>query len=145
MLLLLYLSVNQVGECRGLVLFFFYIIEFTCYCLTFFSVDGKVATVCENKLLTAACPAGRVIKITYALFGRAKANMKTCFNKSLLAKRVAIEKFKCSSKEGIPRVRKICNGRRKCIVPAITGIFGDPCKGIFKYLRVRYICQKGII
>ena len=33
-----------------------------------------------------------------------------------------------------------CNGKTECKILAKNGVFGDPCRGTFKYLTVSYQC-----
>lgn len=35
-----------------------------------------------------------------------------------------------------------CEGKSRCLVDAKNGVFGDPCAGLFKYLRVEYRCTQ---
>ena len=47
---------------------------------------------------------------------------------------------KCAAKVSRKRVSRSCNGKRTCDIKASNKVFGDPCKGTFKYLRVAHIC-----
>ena len=37
-------------------------------------------------------------------------------------------------------VKQRCNGKKRCSVAAKSYLFGDPCKGVNKYLQVTYTC-----
>ena len=39
-------------------------------------------------------------------------------------------------------VKKRCDNRPACSIPAIRQIFGDPCPGLTKYLNIIYACGK---
>nr|BAB03232.1 lectin [Pteria penguin] len=42
--------------------------------------------------------------------------------------------------DGTSKVRKMCDGLKECMVPAVNYMFGDPAVGKKKDLRVRYKC-----
>ncbi|CAD5116778.1 DgyrCDS5627 [Dimorphilus gyrociliatus] len=104
--------------------------------------DAKTKTACEHKVLKLACPAGRKIAVRRAVYGRGKGDMKVCPQKSLSKFQKRIAASVCASKKSLSQVRKFCNGKRRCNVLAKNNVFGDPCPGIFKYLRVAYVCKK---
>ncbi|KAJ7386593.1 hypothetical protein OS493_008741 [Desmophyllum pertusum] len=37
-------------------------------------------------------------------------------------------------------VKHECQGQPKCTLRAINSVFGDPCRGAYKYLEVKYEC-----
>ncbi|CAD5120030.1 DgyrCDS8611 [Dimorphilus gyrociliatus] len=104
--------------------------------------DVKTGVTCEHKVLKLACPAGRKIAVRRAVYGRGKGDMKVCPQKSLSKFQKRIAASVCASKKSLSQVRKFCNGKRRCNVLAKNNVFGDPCPGIFKYLRVAYVCKK---
>ena len=89
-------------------------------------------TICENSQRTISCPRNMVIRIRSANYGR--LNGKTCPSK-------LIKTTNCRSKKSLSVVIKSCNGKRSCRLIAKNNVFGDPCVGTFKYLRVDYLCQ----
>merc|ERR1712127_564679 len=46
------------------------------------------------------------------------------------------------NKKTIKIVRRLCNGKRNCILKANNRVFGDACKGVTKYLEVDFKCVK---
>ena len=38
-------------------------------------------------------------------------------------------------------VKDSCEGRESCVLEPHTGVFGDPCPGVYKYLEVLYQCM----
>ena len=51
----------------------------------------------------------------------------------------------CHSRNSLTKVRKLCNKQSRCQLKANNGVFGDPCRGTYKYLHVTYNCIKGKI
>lgn len=93
---------------------------------------GK-GTACEHKDLTLVCGRGRVIRVFYAVYGR--LNKKTC------AKGKPVKTTKCRAKNSKKLVTNGCDGKRICRMKASNSVFGDPCRGTFKYLTVIYGCR----
>ena len=77
------------------------------------------------------------------MYGRGKGDLRTCPNRSLGRYGKRIRGGVCASRVTLKKVRSFCNGKRSCNVIAKNNVFGDPCRGIFKYLRVQYRCKKG--
>ena len=50
------------------------------------------------------------------------------------------EEYLCEAKSSLKEVQNRCDGESSCQVPAKNNIFGDPCRGIYKYLEVNYNC-----
>ncbi|XP_048733014.1 L-rhamnose-binding lectin CSL1-like isoform X1 [Ostrea edulis] len=94
---------------------------------------GK-GTACEHKDLTLVCGRGRVIRVFYAVYGR--LNKKTC------AKGKPVKTTKCRAKNSKKLVTNGCDGKRICRMKASNSVFGDPCRGTFKYLTVIYGCRR---
>ena len=88
-----------------------------CYNFHFLFVDREVD---EHKTLKLKCPVGKVIYIRSAIYGRTSEDCKAGNSKQIVSDR--------------------CGNKRKCGVRASNDVFGDPCHGIFKYLKVGYIC-----
>lgn len=87
------------------------------------------------------CPKGKVLVIRKAFYGRNQGDMKACYKKSLKKYQKIIASTRCLSKKSLRMVRKRCGGRQACKITASNKLFGDPCKGVFKYLKVRYSCR----
>lgn len=90
-------------------------------------------TTCENKTAYLKCRRGYTIAIVTAKYGR--SDHDTCPSKM-------IRTTYCSSRTSFDVVKSSCNGLRSCKVPASNKVFGDPCRGTYKYLSIRYMCKK---
>ena len=75
----------------------------------------------------------RKIKVIRANYGRWR---KAICNRA----KKYMKDTKCAAKVSRKRVSRSCNGKRTCDIKASNKVFGDPCKGTFKYLRVAHIC-----
>jgi len=71
-----------------------------------------------------------VVRANYGRWGKATCKKAKKYMKNT----------KCAAKVSKRRVSKSCNGKRGCAIKASNKVFGDPCKGTFKYLRVAHIC-----
>ena len=81
------------------------------------------------------CKKGRTIKIVSAMYGRRKKGV---------CKGPNDQNTNCKgSGKTLKKVRKRCNGKRNCKIPAKNSEFGDPCGGTYKYLEVKFACRKG--
>jgi len=76
----------------------------------------------ERKTLEIKCPKNKKIRVTKALYGTKKC------------KKASRKSFKIAS--------KLCNGKKKCAIKASNKVFGDPCVGTRKSLKVSYVCAK---
>ncbi|XP_062614783.1 D-galactoside-specific lectin-like [Saccostrea cucullata] len=92
-------------------------------------------TACEHRRMILSCGKHRYIRVYYAAYGR--QNSKTCSRKY-----ASHCSTKCKSRRSYFVVKRLCNGKSRCIIKASNSVFGDPCKGTYKYLRVRYRCKK---
>jgi len=88
--------------------------------------------ICEHKSKKISCGVGQVLYIRSAVYGR--NNRNTCPHSS-------IRTIKCASKNSLQKVRQRCDNKRSCTLEAKNSVFGDPCRGTFKYLNVRYQCK----
>ncbi|XP_035682150.1 uncharacterized protein LOC118419725 isoform X2 [Branchiostoma floridae] len=91
----------------------------------------KYGLACEHQTLTATCPAGQVIRIVSALYGRTQPEA-VCGG--------AVYTTQCRSTTSLTVVQDRCNGQQSCSVTASNSEFGDPCVGTFKYLEIEYEC-----
>lgn len=97
------------------------------------SCDGDQTTACEGHLLTIHCPFGYYIDVIHAVYGRDRGP-SVCPHAAMLVT------SGCSSGVSLSRVWNSCQGRTTCGIPASNNIFGDPCVGTYKFLRVEYKC-----
>ncbi|XP_072018996.1 uncharacterized protein [Amphiura filiformis] len=87
---------------------------------------------CEHKKANIDC-GDRFVDIHYAYYGR--TDKSTC-----PAKKRLMKDTDCRADTSMETVGKRCQGKQKCKVEAKNGAFGDPCRGTFKYLRIKYKC-----
>ncbi|XP_057292266.1 L-rhamnose-binding lectin CSL3-like [Hydractinia symbiolongicarpus] len=99
--------------------------------LMFYVVSG--ITVCEHKTLSIKCSPGRAITIIYANYGR--------LSKKICRSRTSQRTTTCKAPKSLRIVKAICNGKRSCKIPAKNEMFGDPCYGVYKYLKVTFTCK----
>uniref|UniRef100_A0A8W8JVI8 SUEL-type lectin domain-containing protein n=4 Tax=Magallana gigas TaxID=29159 RepID=A0A8W8JVI8_MAGGI len=90
-------------------------------------------TVCEHKQLHLRCGRHRRIHVVSAIYGR--TNRHTCGHGR-------VGTTSCKARHASFKVKRRCNGKRSCRIRASNGVFGDPCVGTFKYLKVRYQCKR---
>ncbi|XP_060070844.1 L-rhamnose-binding lectin CSL3-like [Ylistrum balloti] len=112
--------------CRGT--YKYLTVQYTCI-----NTEVKIRTEvqCEGKTMTIKCDAGKTIKITSALYGRKSRFVCLHFK---------MWNVKCESKSSMVKVREACDGRDTCVLAASNSVFGDPCRGTYKYLTVQYTC-----
>ncbi|KAJ8049164.1 L-rhamnose-binding lectin CSL3 [Holothuria leucospilota] len=104
------------------------------------SSDDRFVYSCENKLLHISCNTDATIYITNALYGYdwddGEPRIKCTKSDKLILK----EGEQCLAGESKNKVSNMCHGQRECSVMASNAVFGDPCPGTFKYMRVNYTC-----
>ncbi|XP_074538261.1 L-rhamnose-binding lectin SML-like [Halichoeres trimaculatus] len=89
---------------------------------------------CENSLAHLQCGDGLVISVQRAEYGR--GDRTTCTYNRNEAKVADVYCSHITSK-----VADSCNGKNTCVIKASNSMFGDPCKGTYKYLEVAYVCE----
>jgi len=101
-------------------------------CLGISSADVKTSTACEHTSdkLSMNCPAGTQIKVHSAMYGR--QHKTTCSHNN---------NDKCKASSSDSKVKTKCNGLRSCVEYARNSVFGDPCRGVRKYLQVKWSCE----
>ena len=103
----------------------------TLRCCLFFTLDKpKSVTICETKKTTITCKKGKKMNILHANYGR--LNKNTC-GKSTVTN--------CRASTSLGFVQKTCKGKVSCALHASNSVFGDPCRGVRKYLTVKYKCE----
>ncbi|KAH3817640.1 hypothetical protein DPMN_119194 [Dreissena polymorpha] len=88
--------------------------------------------VCEGKMVTLTCSGAKKVQIGWAMYGEdqgarhcSKTNTKT---------------VRCHAENAMETVQNLCENRSSCELKASNAVFGDPCKGVYKYLHVKYTC-----
>nr|XP_057940504.1 rhamnose-binding lectin-like isoform X2 [Doryrhamphus excisus] len=90
---------------------------------------------CEDSLAHLSCEEGYVIGVHGAIFGR--SDQTTCIFERPPSQ---VQNDECRG-DVKSIVANSCNGEKSCTIRASNGIFGDPCGGTYKYLRVTYVCK----
>ncbi|XP_042348613.1 uncharacterized protein LOC121947571 [Plectropomus leopardus] len=91
-------------------------------------------SACEGSVAHLKCDVGQVIFVYGADYGR--RDQTTC---SYQRPSNQIENVTCS--RPTDKVAESCNGRNSCTVNVLNSVFGDPCRGTYKYLEAAYICE----
>uniref|UniRef100_A0A672HB94 SUEL-type lectin domain-containing protein n=1 Tax=Salarias fasciatus TaxID=181472 RepID=A0A672HB94_SALFA len=107
---------------------------------------GKTAKLrCGKILLVLLCPQHFtplvspvvVISVVKANYGRLDG--KKC---SRGRSRAQLGNVRC--KNPAKKVAQRCNGKRRCNLRASNSVFGDPCRGTYKYLEVDFVCKSEV-
>ena len=80
---------------------------------------------------TINCYFNEVISVKKANYGRTSKNICGTSNTTT-----------CYSHNSFDIISNNCGGKQYCTIKASNSIFGDPCVGVEKYLRVVYECVK---
>ena len=78
-----------------------------------------------------SCPSNKIINVESANYGR--TDKGTCPHPHDYDDT-------CYSIYSFPVVSQHCNGQNSCSIGATNFNFGDPCKGTYKYLDVKFKC-----
>uniref|UniRef100_A0A8C9X6E3 SUEL-type lectin domain-containing protein n=1 Tax=Sander lucioperca TaxID=283035 RepID=A0A8C9X6E3_SANLU len=104
-------------------------LETTYTCLPAIHLDA-----CEGSLAQLQCDQGQVIFVYGADYGR--SDQTTCIYQRPLNQ---IQNISCSNPTG--KVADSCNGKNSCTIAVSNSVFGNPCIGTYKYLKVVYTCN----
>ncbi|CAD5126322.1 DgyrCDS14473 [Dimorphilus gyrociliatus] len=111
--------------------------------LTIQGIRACSGNACENQTLYLKCDANHELNISTAAYGREKNEFNTCANTSLQepsVKAFVIEN-NCVASNSFEKVLALCSGKTQCTIQANSEIFGEPCQGVPKYLKVEYTCK----
>jgi hypothetical protein len=81
--------------------------------------------------LTLTCASGVISNIPFADYGTVTGECPQ------------FSRGACTTPNATAVVESMCLGQASCTVPATTEVFGDPCYGTFKYLKVVAACSGG--
>lgn len=87
-------------------------------------------TICEGSRNTINCH-GKSISVLHASYGR--HDRSTCPHTHIYT-------TSCHAGNSLGIVRSKCNSWSSCTLEATNSVFGDPCRGTHKYLKVTYKC-----
>ena len=93
--------------------------------------DLLAVVACNLNVKQLKCPVGQVLHILDAMYGR--QSVYVCPN-------IWSKTTNCKSASSLSVVRANCHLKNSCKITAYTDAFGDPCKGVRKYLQVTYHC-----
>lgn len=96
------------------------------------SEKPRSVVICEHKTANITCKKGEKINIVQANYGR--LNEQACT-------KAPIRSTNCRATKSLAIVQSTCHKKASCALHASNKVFGDPCKGIFKYLLVKYKCE----
>ena len=51
-----------------------------------------------------------------------------------------IKTLQCLDDNSLSIIRDLCENKKSCHVNASNGLYGDPCRGTYKYLNVTFQC-----
>lgn len=97
------------------------------------SNQHRTGYACEGSSLTLSCDDPYHINLIRANFGR--FSISTCNTQGNLEWSV-----NCASPGSFANIKQNCNHKNRCLLPASSAFFGDPCPGTYKYLEVHYEC-----
>ena len=92
------------------------------------------AHACEDAQLRISCAHDAIINVQSAVYGR--MNNKICPVKKQQ------DSWSCAASTSLSMAQQICEGEHSCKIKARNSVFGDPCKGVRKYLEIKYVCKK---
>ncbi|XP_076816062.1 L-rhamnose-binding lectin CSL3-like [Clavelina lepadiformis] len=106
-------------------------IELEYVCVPQIMYQIKTAIACENKNLKVSCPSGQVILVRGAFYGRDDSS--TCPHSS-------IKTTDCKATKSYGLVKSTCDNKNNCVLKPSNSVFGDPCRGTYKYIKMTYFC-----
>ncbi|XP_031567712.1 L-rhamnose-binding lectin CSL3-like [Actinia tenebrosa] len=90
-----------------------------------------IFVLCEHQRGVLRCPGNMRLKILQANYGRTDR---------FICPKGPIRTTNCISSFSSRLIRYACDGRNACLLDATNGVFGDPCVGTFKYIKIFYKC-----
>ena len=111
---------------------------------------GRVTskTICQGNTFKFECANSSLAMVIYtATYGRKYGGDTLCpFNAaeadpSVLRANDTDDNFvECTYQNVTLDTMRLCDYRRRCVVTANETYFGNPCKGVYKYLTIIYAC-----
>ena len=108
------------------------------YC-SYWLGNSHTANICEGETEAISCSeAGTAIDITSATYGRSSTEI--CVREGLPSSKTDCQR---GDERDLELVKSACDGESSCELFANNGVFGDPCRGTYKYLEVTFSCIPG--
>ena len=103
----------------------------------FSAVSGipKFKRVCHYNTATIGCPAGLVLKIDKAFWGRVQKDL--CHYVSVT--NCGLQEISATTK----KLQGMCDNAPSCKIHAIETVLGNQCSSVSKYLEINYTCIVG--
>jgi len=95
----------------------------------------QTSIACEKSELNISCESGKLINLISANYGRSAIGQDVCDSHH------DTSNTNCKSSTSMEEVAERCSGKVSCSVAASNKVFGDPCRGTYKYLEVQYTCE----
>ena len=92
-------------------------------------------------MATLECLPENAITVRSALFGRRVPGSVLCLHETNYGANLKTD-CDTSADQDTAKVQQLCNNRTSCNVEAEPSVFGDPCYGTSKYLRITYSCNQ---
>ena len=86
----------------------------------------KLLDNCFNKTLSSSC--------------RTANRFTTLFVNGFRCPSKSIRTDKCFAKKSLKKLKSLCDNQNACRLQPSNKVFGDPCRGTFKYIEVTYFC-----
>ncbi|KAK7930450.1 hypothetical protein WMY93_006845 [Mugilogobius chulae] len=90
--------------------------------------------ICEKSTANLRCGQSKVIRVALAVYGRTDST--TC---SAGRSQSEVRNTNCA-RSVTDKVAQFCDNSIGCKVRARSSLFGDPCGGTYKYLKISYTC-----
>lgn len=105
-------------------------------------------TICQGNTFKFECANSSLTMVIFiATYGRKSGGDTLCsFNAaeadpSVLRANDTDDNFvECTYRDVTLDTMRLCEHRRRCVVTANETYFGNPCKGVYKYLQIVYAC-----
>jgi hypothetical protein len=97
-----------------------------------------ITYACQDTALTLNCFTGGRVAFNAAVWGRAQNNDLVCPHNTI-ASRIA---FHCQRDVAL-ELSNTCGSSTDCKFDVTSALLGDPCPGVYKYLKIDYSCVQG--